>query len=773
MIAKRRFRGWINPLFAALFATSAAGAAPLRLVDLLRSLSAGGFDILYSSDLVSPSFTVPAPLPATDLLGQARTALATYHLQLQSDGQKRYIVTRSAVPRTLTATPAPVPGGEQVLEEVPVFASRYVLKDDLNIGLASFGHDDLEQVPGAQQDAMRAIRTIPGLADNLSSRPYVRGAFLDDVLVRFDGIPMVDPFHFKNFQNLISAFDPATVDRIDLYTGGFPVKYGTRSAGIIDITPRTVDSGYEHRVGVNLFSYDLSSVGRAAGWPIEWLATARHSTTKVVLQPRGGDIGEPSYADALGRVRWQINPESALILGWMLLDDRVQSSSDPSNEQAIAQNRDLYTWIASEWAPSGAVHSRSSLAMTSSERSLAGDLMLPGAASGRLDERRDISTIDLRSDWTYLQTESLLWDAGVETTFESADLNFSRRESLDPLLAASLNRMADATLVTGESPRSTTAGLFASGRRRWRKFEAEFGGRLDHQQYRGLGTHNQLSPRINLRFDPTDAWHLYGSWGHFRQAQRPGEWRSEESQSSPDSATHVVDVIAGVSHDSSPALHWRVEFYYNHWLNVHPYFDNSLNRLSLLPELGLDRVRIVPGGGDSRGVELSARRAVGDTLSVSASYALSRTTDDLQGPDVLRSWDQTHAFNADIAWRQASTSAALVIGWHTGWPMTPMIPMSWPAAATIAPAYVRIGARNRNRWSSYFSADVRVAHTVPLRMGELLLWGDVTNVSNRANECCTSFGQVDATGNLMAPGAMSWFPRVVNVGFEWRLRRGH
>jgi outer membrane receptor protein involved in Fe transport len=763
--AHRRCLCWISPVLPAIFATSVASASPTTLADLLRSLSASGFDILYSSDLVSADLMVPATLPMTDPLRRAKAALAAYHLELKSDGQKRYMVTRSAIPRT--SVQAPARASEHAPDEVTVFASRYVLKDAAITELASFRHDDIQQVPGAQEDSMRALRTVPGLANNLSSRPYVRGAFLDDVLVRFDGIPMVDPFHFKNFQNLISAFDPATVDRIDVYTGGFPVRYGTRSAGVIDVSPRAVDSGYEHRVGLNLLSYDLSTVGRADRWPIEWLATARHSTQNVVLQPRGGDVGEPTYADALGRIRWQINPDAAVILGWMLLDDQVRLSSDPSSEQAIAHDRDLYTWITSEWKPSGALHSRTSIAVTSSERGLVGDLTVPGAASGRLDERRDISTVDLRSDWTYLHTESLLWDFGAETTFERADLSFTREETLAATLAAGFNRMADATLMTGQSPRSTTVGLFASARPHWRHFEGEWGVRLDHQNYRGLGAHTQLSPRINLRFDPAPAWHLYGSWGHFRQAQRAGEWRSEENQSTPDSATHTVDVIGGLAHDSSPVLHWTIEIYDNHWLTAHPYFDNSLNRLSLIPELGLDRARIAPRGGDSAGIEASVRRDIGDDLAVSAAYALSRATDDLPGGDVLRSWDQTHAFNANISWQHALTGASMVIGWHSGWPRTPV---TFLPAIGASPAYLQVGTRNSSRWGSYFTADVRLAHTVPLRSGDLLLWADATNLTNRANQCCTAFGQTDQTGNLLMPSTTSWFPRFVNVGFEWRVR---
>ena len=53
----------------------------------------------------------------------------------------------------------------------------------------------------------------------------------DDVLVRYDGITLLDPFHLKNYQSLISAIDPAGVERIEVFSGGFPVRYGTRSGG--------------------------------------------------------------------------------------------------------------------------------------------------------------------------------------------------------------------------------------------------------------------------------------------------------------------------------------------------------------------------------------------------------------------------------------------------------------------------------------------------------------------------------------------------------------
>ena len=76
MTAQRRCRSWVSALLSAALASGAARASPIPLVDLLRSLSSKGLDILYSSDLVTPDLTVPATLHETDPLGRAKEALA-------------------------------------------------------------------------------------------------------------------------------------------------------------------------------------------------------------------------------------------------------------------------------------------------------------------------------------------------------------------------------------------------------------------------------------------------------------------------------------------------------------------------------------------------------------------------------------------------------------------------------------------------------------------------------------------------------------------------
>jgi len=760
---------WISAiLLAACGAAAVAAQSQATMIDLLRVLGATGVDVLYSSDLVPPDLDVPAVLQGSDPLSRVTEALAAHHLVLRNVGPRRYVVTREPAPRAAPATasnPRESSPPEAALEEVSVFASRYAFEGTAVGEPASFTERDLQQTPGSQQDPMRAVRASPGLATNLSSRPYVRGAFLDDVLVQFDGVPLVDPFHFKNFQSLISAFDPAAVGRIDVYTGGFPVNYGTRSAGVFDLAPRSVASGNEQRLGASLLSYDFSSVGRAERWPIEWLATFRHSAHDIALKPINGDIGEPTYIDALGRVRWQASAVSAWTLGWLLLDDRIALASEPKREQADAHDRDLYAWVASDWNPSGALHSHTSISVTNIERSRGGTLTLTGAANGQLAERRDSFLVDLRTAWSYAQSAQSTWNFGAAAGLENAELTFDRQELFTDAIAATFGRPIDAALTSQQMVRASTLGFYASFRRQWQAFETEIGARLDRQDYRSLSSRAQASPRLNVRFDPTPDWHVYGSWGLFTQAQRVGEWRSEESQTAPDPATRAEHLIGGVIHESPDATHWRLEVYRNHWTSISPYFDNSLDALVLLPELGPDRLRLAPRSAETAGIELSAHRAFGRAFEASAAYALSRTTDDLNGRDVPRSWDQPHAVSVDMAWRQANFSSSLLVAWHSGWPRTPV---SVVQGTSGVPAYVVVGARNSARWGDYLSADLRISQIVPIAYGELTLWVDATNVTDRTNNCCTALSP-EQPGTVPATYTKTWLSRIINAGFSWRF----
>ena len=100
-------------------------------------------------------------------------------------------------------------------------------------------------------------------------------------------------------------------------------------------------------------------------------------------------------------------------------------------------------------------------------------------------------------------------------------------------------------------PEVVTAALYAANRRKWSRFEAELGLRVDAQHYTDYGNHTQVSPRLNLRYDFRDAMRFYASVGRFTQAQHVEEWRVEEAQQSPDSAQVSIHSILGLEYDTA------------------------------------------------------------------------------------------------------------------------------------------------------------------------------------------------------------------------------
>jgi TonB dependent receptor/TonB-dependent Receptor Plug Domain len=762
---------------AALLAVCVSSlAAPLArqtsVVDLLRSLIATGVDVLYSSELVPPDLAAPDIRGGADLMSQTVAALGALGLQLRKVGDRRYVVTRAASAH-LSGTSSPAPAARpftntEQLEEISVFASRYVFDTQAHSEGIAFDERVLKDVPGAQSDTLRALRAAPGLASNLSARPFIRGALLGDVMVRYDGIQMVDPFHFKDFQSLLSVFDPFAVGRADVYTGGFPVKYGARSGGVFDLTPRSIDAGQEYLVASSRLTNDVATVGRSHHWPIEWLATVRVSSDNSVLQPIDGEQGEPAFVDALGRIRWQAGSASAFTVGWLALDDRVGLDSDSRAEHARVRSRDLTAWLGWDYGPTNALNVHTSFAITKSERNREGSQNLVGIAAGDLNEHRDFSIADFRSEWTYAPRSGLAWSFGAEWALENATLIFSEHTQFEEFVAASFGIPPTVTVTSNQAPHAVTLGLYGSVRRRWRTFEIELGTRLDQQSYRGSENRAQVSPRINLRFDPAPAWNLYGSWGQFVQPQRVDEWRSEENQATPDPASRTTHLIVGVAHDWPNTLRLRVEIYRNHWSVVSPYFDNLLDAVSLLPELEPDRVRIAPVDAEATGIEFSAKAQISPHMGAWATYALSRTNDDQFGRDTVRSWDQRHAASVGLSWTRARSSASFLVGWHSGWPRTPL---TLVPATSMVPAYFSVGARNSANWGNYLSADLRVTRTVALTRGELSVWLDATNLSNRANDCCVELESVNAVSGMAAPKVDYWLPLMIDVGFSWRMRR--
>jgi hypothetical protein len=756
---------WLAPCIPAR-AADAPGqpSASIPVDSLLRALQAQGVDVIFSSELVPPQMRAPLPRAGRTPLEAATEALAANGLRLESLAPRKFVVVRAP-------PPAVPPAAEDALQEISVYASRYSIEGRAVAAPRELSADDIDAVPGSHDDALRALKSLPGLASNLSGRPYIRGSLTDDVLVRYDGITLLDPFHLKNYQSLISAVDPAAIERIEVFSGGFPVRYGTRSGGVIDITPPQIDSGYENRAAISMISAGLSSVGHAELLPVDWLVAIRRSTLDL-LDPVEDGLGQPQFSDSLGRMRYR-SEHGVWTLGWLLLDDRIELGQKQDEEIAKARYRDEYVWLARDHEFSDTLRTRATAVMTASERHRAGVLAAPGVATGTLAEQTEFDRFELTNLWTYEPRPSATWTFGAEMALSSAEYSYSRRAEYAPGVAAAFARPVTNNLDFSARPEVVTYAAHVAERHRWKNFEAELGLRLDGQHYNLGGDHTQFSPRLNLRYDVDDRLRVYASAGRFAQAQHVEEWRAEEAQPEADAAQIAVHTILGVTFEPSAATRWGIEAYSKRWTTVSPYFDSQLDPLSLTPDLAPDRIRIAPEKSEASGLELNFRRELSARLTGWSTLSWARVADDIRQDgstrDVLRSWDQSLALTAGASWQGSRLNLSAFGAWHRGWPRTALSFAQAPAADAELP--LTLGARNRSRWGDFYTLDLRASYVWPTRHGEFSTVLELTNATNRANDCCAV---LQSAGNgYLESDTDHWLPIIANLGFSYRWRNRH
>src|SRR5579859_4686523 len=99
-------------------------------------------------------------------------------------------------------------------------------------GVSSFTRAEVRQLPGAFGDPFRAIEALPGVTPIVSGLPffYVRGAPPGNVGYFFDGVRVPYLYHVGLGPSVIH---PAMVERVDLYPGGYPARYGRFAGGIV------------------------------------------------------------------------------------------------------------------------------------------------------------------------------------------------------------------------------------------------------------------------------------------------------------------------------------------------------------------------------------------------------------------------------------------------------------------------------------------------------------------------------------------------------------
>lgn len=133
----------------------------------------------------------------------------------------------------------PLVTSDVTLQEVTVRATR----DAPDISEGQMSKNDLEMekleyVPSlmGEQDIVKSINLLPGVVSSEGSNGYsVRGGSFGQNLIFLESAPLYNPSHLFG---LFSVFNPGVVERLSIYKGTMPPRFGGRVSSVMDVELR-------------------------------------------------------------------------------------------------------------------------------------------------------------------------------------------------------------------------------------------------------------------------------------------------------------------------------------------------------------------------------------------------------------------------------------------------------------------------------------------------------------------------------------------------------
>ena len=755
------------PVAPAISATLAGMPLSSAVADLERR----GLAVLYSSDLVRPWMKVAAEPTASDPAGVLVEILRPHGLAARPGPGGLLLVVRQ--PRVAQAGPArPGTGHAETaasLEEVVVTTSRYRL-DSLPVMPILLESADLGLLPDLGDDPLRATARLPGAAaGDLSAKSNLRGGEVDETLVRFDGLRLFNPFHFKDFQSIFSTIDPAIVRGIEVYTGAFPASYGDRMSGVISIDSLSAANAPQGELALSLYNTSARFARSFDEGRGEWLLSARRSNLDTVLDLANEDRGEPGYTDMYGRLGYQITDSLALTGSALRFDDDLELNDTDFEETAVATYRDAYYWLRLDYETGPDLRGSVLLARSELDSDRSGSVDQPGIASGELTDQRRFSIESVQTDWSLARSNSLAFAFGAEWRHMDGRYDYRDHADYDVLFATpGAPQDASRDRIISVAPSGDQFGAYASVRAQpVESVVLDLGLRWDHQTLSDDGA-DALSPRASVLWLLGDRTSVRAAWGRYVQAQTINELQVPDGVDEflpPQRADHWV---AGIEYQHPAEIDLRLEVYRKEYTRLRPRYENLLNAAVLLPELKPDRVRIAPESAEAHGVELSVSRETEAPLRWWLMYSWASARDEFAEMESDRSWDQAHAFGAGLAWRTAQWELSLAGRYHSGWPTTALT-----LAATDPMPIVATGPRNAERLGDYRSFDARIARTFTFAdASELTIFFEITNLFNENNECCVEFEITDDDEDgepILEVEPVHTLPALPSLGLVWRF----
>ncbi len=660
------------------------------------------------------------------------------------------------------------------LKEVVVTPSRFDIAEERIAPNVTLTGAELEKLPQLGEDLYRTISRLPGLsAHDFSAKFWVRGAPNNQMLARFDGVDLIEPFHLKDFDGILSIVDLQTIGSIGLVTGGFTSDYGDRLAGVLTMETQA-DPGTKNRttLGLSVTNVRATSQGSFDDGRGHWLAAARRGYLDLALKLGGSDVDvSPFYYDFSGKVEYELTPHQALSVHVLYAGDSFKALNSADVPDLRSSYDSGYVWAGWRGDFGERLSGEAVLSFSRLDWHRSGSGLFDGYQSLSLRDDRQLDVLGLRQDWTLNLTPQALLRTGFEYKTGEASYDYALSRQLATIVSGNLLpifRTRNAAL----KPDGTTQAVYLAPRfQPWGPLIIEPAVRFERHTYSGLyGGESAWSPRLNasLALGRTT---LRAAWGIYRQAQGLHELSVQDNETTYRPPEKAEQRVLGLSRKLESGVELRLEAYERLSSHLRPRWENLVDPFSAFPEALYDRVRLNPTRGRARGTELIVERRGSGRFEWGASYAYAVSEEQIGARWVPRNRDQRHTVYADATYA-ASPNWQFSAAWqfHTGWPVTDQIFKLEPlndGTATYSWVY---GPVNAGRAPSYQRLDLRATRVYRLKRGTLRVYADIFNAYGHANVDGYDHSAAIVNGQLVVKKEpLTMFPFLPSVGASWEF----
>ncbi|HEX2866256.1 MAG TPA: TonB-dependent receptor [Ignavibacteriales bacterium] len=217
---------------------------------------------------------------------------------------------------------------EVELETVLIRADYFQKDPSSAASITAFSFEEIRRAPGGLEDVVRALSTLPGIAQADAGRNdlVVRGGAPSENLYIIDGIPVANINHFGSQGSTggpLSYIDLNFVKDVTFSTGGFPVEYGDKTSSVLNID---LSEGRRDRIGgkatVSATQFGLNAEGPLAK-DLNFLFSARRSYLDFIFKAAGFGF-VPEYYDVLSKVKYEMNNRNSLSFLFISAFDNVK-----------------------------------------------------------------------------------------------------------------------------------------------------------------------------------------------------------------------------------------------------------------------------------------------------------------------------------------------------------------------------------------------------------------------------------------------------------------